>query len=58
MTKRGPGRNVGAKLPAEQAQTNKLIALVEVRARVVEAEAQVPIGMEAAFRSGNLGSRG
>ncbi len=72
------GENVGAKLQAEQAETNKLIAqahaeirraaavaveqemtarVAEMRARVVEAEAQVPLGMVAAFRSGHLGLR-
>jgi len=71
------GENVGAKLQAEQAEANKLVAqahaevrrtaavaveqemmarVSEMRARVVEAEAQVPMGMAAAFRSGNLGS--
>jgi uncharacterized protein YqfA (UPF0365 family) len=71
------GENVGAKLQAEQAEANKLIAqahaevrraaavavkqemtalVAEMRARVVEAEAQVPMGMAAAFRSGHLGS--
>lgn len=70
------GENVGAKLQAEQAQANKLIAqahaeirraaavaveqemtarVAEMRARVVEAEAKIPMGMAAAFRSGNLG---
>ncbi len=70
------GENVGAKLQAEQAEANKLIAqahaeirraaavaveqemtarVAEMRARVVEAEAKVPLGMAAAFRSGNLG---
>jgi uncharacterized protein YqfA (UPF0365 family) len=70
------GENVGAKLQAEQAETNKLIAqahaevrraaavavgqemkarIAEMRARVVEAESTVPIGMAAAFRSGHLG---
>jgi len=70
------GENVGAKLQAEQAEANKLIAqahaevrraaavaveqemtarVAEMRARVVEAEAKVPMGMAAAFRSGNLG---
>lgn len=70
------GENVGAKLQAEQAEANKLIAqahaevrraaavavgqemkarVAEMRARVVEAESMVPIGMAAAFRSGNLG---
>jgi uncharacterized protein YqfA (UPF0365 family) len=70
------GENIGAKLQAEQAEANKLIAqahaevrraaavavgqemtarVAEMRARVVEAEAQVPMGMAAAFRSGNIG---
>jgi uncharacterized protein YqfA (UPF0365 family) len=70
------GENVGAKLQAEQAEANKLIAqahaevrraaavavgqemkarVAEMRARVVEAESTVPMGMAAAFRSGNLG---
>jgi len=73
----GVGENVGAKLQAEQAEANKLIAqaqaevrraaavavvqemtarVAEMRSRVVEAEAQVPMGMAAAFRSGHLGS--
>lgn len=70
------GANVGAKLQAEQAEANKLIAqaqaeirraaavameqenvarVQEMRARLVEAEAQVPLAMAEAFRSGNLG---
>ncbi|HXG46515.1 MAG TPA: flotillin-like protein FloA [Methylomirabilota bacterium] len=70
------GENVGAKLQAEQAEANKLIAqaqaevrralavaleqenvarVQEMRARVVEAEVQVPLAMAEAFRSGNLG---
>jgi uncharacterized protein YqfA (UPF0365 family) len=70
------GENIGAKLQAEQAQANKLVAqahaevrraaavavkqemtarVAEMRARVVEAEVKVPMGMAAAFRSGNLG---
>jgi len=70
------GENVGAKLQAEQAETNKLVAqaqaevrraaavateqenvarVSEMRARVVENEAQVPLAMAEAFRSGNLG---
>src|SRR5256714_12004686 len=70
------GENVGARLQAEQAEANKLIAQAqaEVRraaavaveeamvardhekyARVVEAEAQVPMAMAEAFRSGNMG---
>jgi uncharacterized protein YqfA (UPF0365 family) len=70
------GENVGAKLQAEQAEANKLIAqaqaevrratavaleqenvarVQEMRSRVVEAEAQVPMAMAEAFRSGHLG---
>lgn len=70
------GENVGAKLQAEQAEANKLIAqaqaevrraaavaqeqemiarVQEMRARLVEAEAQVPLAISEAFRSGNLG---
>jgi uncharacterized protein YqfA (UPF0365 family) len=70
------GENIGAKLQAEQAEANKLIAqahaeirrtsavaveqemkarVTEMRARLVEAEATVPMGMAAAFRSGHLG---
>jgi uncharacterized protein YqfA (UPF0365 family) len=70
------GENIGAKLQAEQAEANKLVAqahaevrraaavavqqemtarVSEMRARLVEAEAKVPTGMAAAFRSGNLG---
>jgi uncharacterized protein YqfA (UPF0365 family) len=70
------GENVGAKLQAEQAEANKLIAqaqaevrraaavaleqemsarVQEMRSRVVEAEAQVPLAMSDAFRSGHLG---
>jgi len=70
------GENVGAKLQAEQAEANKLIAqaqaevrraaavavehemtarVAEMRARVVAAEAQVPLAIAEAFRSGNLG---
>jgi uncharacterized protein YqfA (UPF0365 family) len=72
----GVGENVGAKLQAEQAEANKLIAqaqaevrrtaavavvqemtarIAEMRSRVVEAEAQIPMGMAAAFRAGHLG---
>lgn len=72
------GENVGAKLQAEQAEANRLIAqahaeirraaavavaqemtarVAEMRSRVVEAEAQVPLGMAAAFRAGHLGLR-
>jgi uncharacterized protein YqfA (UPF0365 family) len=70
------GENVGAKLQAEQAEANKLIAqaqaevrraaavaveqemiarVAEMRSRVVEAEAQVPLAIAEAFRSGHLG---
>ncbi|HYE33584.1 MAG TPA: flotillin-like protein FloA [Methylomirabilota bacterium] len=63
------GENVGAKLQAEQAEANKLIAQAqaevrraaavaqeqEMRAKVVEAEAEVPMAMAEAFRSGHLG---
>lgn len=71
------GRNVGAKLQAEQAEADKRVAqakaeekrslaiaeeqemIAEVqrqRAKVVEAEAQVPLAMAEALRSGNLGA--
>jgi uncharacterized protein YqfA (UPF0365 family) len=70
------GENVGAKLQAEQAETDKKIAQAnaevrraaavaveqemsartqEMRSRVVEAEAQIPMAMAEAFRNGNLG---
>lgn len=70
------GRNVGAKLQAEQAEADKRVAqakaeekrslavaeeqemIAEVqrqRAKVVEAEAQVPLAMAEALRSGNVG---
>ncbi len=70
------GENVGAKLQAEQAEANKLIAQAqaevrraaavaleqemlarsqEMRAKVIEAEAQIPMAMAEALRSGNLG---
>ena len=70
------GENVGAKLQAEQAEADKLIAqahaesrraaavaveqemsarVAEMRARVVESEAQIPLAIAEAFRSGNLG---
>lgn len=70
------GENVGAKLQASQAETDKMIAQAnaevrraaavaleqemaartqEMRALVVEAEAQVPMAMAEAFRNGNLG---
>jgi uncharacterized protein YqfA (UPF0365 family) len=70
------GENVGAKLQADQAETDKKIAQAnaevrraaavaveqemsaktqDMRARVVEAEAQVPLAIAEAFRNGNLG---
>lgn len=70
------GRNIGAKLQAEQAEADKKIAqakaeerrslavaqeqemLAEVqrmRAKVVEAESQIPLAMAEALRSGKLG---
>lgn len=70
------GRNVGAKLQAEQAEADKRVAqakaeekrslavaeeqemIAEVqrmRAKVVEAEAQVPLALAQALQSGNLG---
>jgi uncharacterized protein YqfA (UPF0365 family) len=63
------GANIGAKLQIDQANADKQIAQAkaeerramavaleqEMRARVVEAEAEVPRAMAGAFRSGNLG---
>ena len=63
------GRNIGAELQIAQAEANKRIAQAdaekrramavaheqEMRARVVEAEAQVPQAISEAFRTGNLG---
>jgi len=70
------GENVGAKLQAEQAEADKVVAQAkaevrraaavalegemraktqEMRAKVVDAESQVPMAMAEAFRSGNLG---
>lgn len=63
------GANIGAKLQIDQADADKQIAQAkaeerramavaleqEMRARVVEAEAEVPRAMAAAFREGNLG---
>jgi len=70
------GENVGAKLQAEQAEADKVVAQAkaevrraaavalegemraktqEMRAKVVDAESQVPLAMAEAFRSGNLG---
>jgi uncharacterized protein YqfA (UPF0365 family) len=63
------GANIGAKLQIDQANADKQIAQAkaeerramavaheqEMRARVVEAEAEVPRAMAEAFRTGNLG---
>jgi uncharacterized protein YqfA (UPF0365 family) len=70
------GSNIGAKLQAEQAEANKLVAqaqaesrratavaqeqemkarVQEMRAKLVEAEAQVPLAMSEALRTGRLG---
>jgi uncharacterized protein YqfA (UPF0365 family) len=63
------GENIGAKLQIDQANADKQIAQAkaeerramavaqeqEMRARVVEAEADVPRAMAEAFRTGNLG---
>jgi uncharacterized protein YqfA (UPF0365 family) len=63
------GANIGAKLQIDQANADKQIAQAkaeerramavaqeqEMRARVVEAESEVPRAMAEAFRSGNLG---
>lgn len=70
------GRNIGAKLQADQAVADKNVAQAKaeerrafavaeeqemvaevqrMRARVVEAEAEIPLAMAQAFREGNLG---
>src|SRR5690606_31591661 len=63
------GENIGAKLQIDQANADKQIAQAkaeerramavaleqEMRARVVEAEAEVPRAMADAFKAGNLG---
>jgi uncharacterized protein YqfA (UPF0365 family) len=63
------GENIGAKLQIDQANADKQIAQAkaeerramavaqeqEMRARVVEAEAEVPRAMAEAFRTGNMG---
>ncbi|MDK6729433.1 flotillin-like FloA family protein, partial [Aerococcus urinae] len=70
------GRNIGAKLQAEQAEADKRIAQAkaeerramavaneqeniaktqEMRAKVVEAQSQVPLALAEALRSGRLG---
>ena len=57
------GRNVGAQLQIDQAEADKRIAQEQenkaevqgMRARVIEAEAEVPKAIAAAFREGKLG---
>ena len=63
------GRNIGAELQTDQAEADKKIAQAraeerramavaseqEMRARVVEAEAQVPLALAHAFRTGRVG---
>jgi uncharacterized protein YqfA (UPF0365 family) len=63
------GRNIGAELQTDQAEADKKIAQAkaeerramalaeeqEMRARVVDAEAQVPLALAEAFRTGRLG---
>jgi len=63
------GRNIGAQLQMDQAEADRRIAQAkaeerramavaqehEMRARVVEAEAEVPLAMAAALREGKLG---
>ena len=55
------GRNVGAQLQIDQAEADKRIAQAKaeevqgMRARVIEAEAEVPKAIAAAFREGKLG---
>jgi uncharacterized protein YqfA (UPF0365 family) len=70
------GENIGAKLQADQANTNMRVAQADAekrralavageqefkalaqqnRAKVIEAEAQIPLAMAEAFRKGNMG---
>lgn len=63
------GKNIGAQLQTDQAESDKRIAQAkaeerramavaieqENRAKLIEAEAQVPLAMADAFRKGNLG---
>lgn len=72
----GVGENIGARLRADQAESDKRIAqakaeerramavameqentakVLDMRAKVVEAEAQIPLAMADAFRKGNFG---
>ena len=46
------GRNIGAKLQADQ---EMLAEVQRMRAKVVEAESEVPLAIAEAFRKGNLG---
>ncbi len=63
------GENIGARLRADQANSNKIIAQAEAekrramavameqenKAKVIEAEAQIPLAIAEAFQKGNLG---
>ena len=52
------GKNIGALLQMDQANADKNIAQAkaqEARAKVILAEAEVPLALAEAFRSGNLG---
>src|SRR5699024_3482534 len=52
------GRNIGATLQTDQAEGQRAMAIAreqEMRAKVTEAEAEVPLAIAEAFRSGNLG---
>jgi uncharacterized protein YqfA (UPF0365 family) len=70
------GENIGARLRADRAESDKIIAqaraeerramavameqeniakVTEMKAKVVEAEAQIPMAMSEAFKKGNLG---
>jgi uncharacterized protein YqfA (UPF0365 family) len=70
------GENIGARLRADKAESDKVIAqakaeerramavaieqeniakVTEMKAKVVEAEAQIPLAISAAFQKGNLG---
>ncbi len=63
------GENIGARLRADQANSNKIIAQAEAekrramavameqenKAKVIEAEAQIPLAIAEAFKKGNLG---
>ena len=52
------GKNIGAELQMDQANADKNIAQAkaqDARAKVILAEAEVPLAMAEAFRNGNLG---